>query len=414
LLKLNLEQIKVSKNWLLSFILSSALLLFLISESLLAAENTLSIWPKLAGGLFLFICIILANKINRAFLFILLPLLLIFVYNFFISYNEKAATEALIRFIVPMLIVLALMKVQNLNSLIRFFLFLTISNDLYQIYAYLAFALGLPTLLDARLEAGYIIRAEGWVGFFSLFGFMNFCAFVCTAHTDIVKNKVLKKLLTKWFLLFTLLSTSVKAVAALAIYLMVIARNSKLKVAATIVSVAIPLALIVPKNISEDLFLTLDSKVAFYLTVGNSARYESYRVMIESLSKPNVFGEGLGSFGGPASTKYNSPSYDEYDFNWYGLEGLLSTTDTMYPHIFVELGLLGGLLYLGFLFLYGQRYPSALWVVIVGAFIIDNFASFAMLSPPYFFTAALFMSLFSRQVLQKGPRTGVLCVAKNG
>ena len=86
----------------------------------------------------------------------------------------------------------------------------------------------------------------------------------------------------------------------------------------------------------------------------------------------------------------------------------------MYPHIFVELGLLGGLLYLGFLFLYGQRYPSALWVVIVGAFIIDNFASFAMLSPPYFFTAALFMSLFSRQVLQKGPRTGVLCVAKNG
>lgn len=392
-----MNSFRIPKDKVLSVALSGAFLLFLISESLLAAENPLSILPKLFGGIFLLLSILIINKTSRSSLIVILVLFIVFIYNYFISYNPKAATEALVRFLIPIMIVLAVMKAPKLECIIKSFLLITITNDVYQIYAYLAFTFGLPTFIDPRMEAGYIIRAEGWVGFFSLFGFMNFCAFVCTAHTNVVKNKVFRGLLIKWFILFTLLSTSVKAFAALAIYLLVQAKDSKVKISMIMVPALVFLALIVPKNIADDLLSTFDSKVAFYLTVGNSARYESYRVMLESLAKPNFFGEGLGSFGGPASTKYKSPSYDDYDFNWYGLEGYLSTTDTMYPHIFVELGLFGGLVYLGFLFLYGQRDRSSFWIIIVVAFLVDNFASFALLSPPYFFTAAIFMAVFSRK-----------------
>ncbi|MBE4158626.1 hypothetical protein HJ102_13755 [Vibrio parahaemolyticus] len=91
-------------------------------------------------------------------------------------------------------------------------------------------------------------------------------------------------------------------------------------------------------------------KIEFYVSVGNSARFESYRVMYESLTSGNFFGEGIGSFGGPSSTNYNSPLYQSYYFNWYGMQEQLNTTDTFYPHVFVELGLFTGIIYLSCFF----------------------------------------------------------------
>ena len=67
--------------------------------------------------------------------------------------------------------------------------------------------------------------------------------------------------------------------------------------------------------------------------------------MFDDLADFNLFGRGIGSFGGPSSVTYNSPVYPDTNFNWYYTIDL-KTTDTFFPHLFVEVGFIGGLLYL--------------------------------------------------------------------
>jgi hypothetical protein len=69
--------------------------------------------------------------------------------------------------------------------------------------------------------------------------------------------------------------------------------------------------------------------------------------MLSEIADFNLFGEGIGVFGGPASIIYNSPYYSEMNFKWYDASWLnLITTDTFYPHPIVELGIIGALVYL--------------------------------------------------------------------
>jgi len=99
-----------------------------------------------------------------------------------------------------------------------------------------------------------------------------------------------------------------------------------------------------------EIYKIMQQKINFYIVVGNSARFESYRVMGEFLSQGQLLGEGLGSFGGPSSVIHHSPLYAKYHFNWFGMEEVLKTTDTFYPHLFIEMGLIGGFLFLLMLF----------------------------------------------------------------
>lgn len=85
-------------------------------------------------------------------------------------------------------------------------------------------------------------------------------------------------------------------------------------------------------------------KIDFYIIYGDSARFESYRVMFDYILDGNLLGAGLGTFGGPSSITYYSPLYQEYNFFWFNAQSM-NTTDTFYPHIFVELGLVFGLIY---------------------------------------------------------------------
>jgi hypothetical protein len=196
---------------------------------------------------------------------------------------------------------------------------------------------------------------------------------------------------------FAILSTSLKAITAFLVYFTFRAKSKK-TIATLLIAIATTIFISTYyHSLAKDILSTVDSKISYYLTKGDSARYESYRVMFESLGKPNLIGEGLGSFGGPASIYYNSPKYNEYNFNWYALEEKLSTTDTLYPHLFVELGLFGAILYLSIIFNYNQYHKTRMWAVVFISFLIDNIASFSMLSAPYFFTAALLMTAFSQQ-----------------
>lgn len=372
-----------------------AFFLFCASELFLAQGESISLPLKMAGCLLLLASMLSKPKLDKPII-LLIPLSIFLLIGLYKSFYYPAGFEELLRFILPIAILINLYhNLKHIDKIAYFFVVIVISNDIYQIYAYFAFVTNLPTFLPVRLEAGYIIRAEGWVGFFSLFGFMNFCAFLITRHTNIFHKN--QRFLSALFLVFVILSTSTKVLIALLIYAIAIKKNRKLLKVTIATTLAVCILFIAQPKLANDMISVLDTKVGFYITQGNSARSESYRVMFESLAAPNFLGEGLGSFGGPASTKFDSPLYEKYNFNWYGLEDQLATTDTLYPHIFVELGVFGGALYLLFIFSYGFRKATPLWIVVASSFALDNLASFSMLSPPYFYSAALCMILFSKK-----------------
>jgi len=371
-----------------------SLFLFFVSELLLANESTLSPIFKFVAFSLLGANLIIKPKVDIRRITLLAPILSIFALNFFISFSYSAAIDELLRFLFPITIIISLYKIKNLDSVAIFFIFLVITNNIYQVYAYFAYFTELPTLVKERIDIGFMLRAQGWVGYFSLFGFINFCALLLVSKTNIIqKNREILQILFFSFLIF---STSIKGIFGLFIYAAFFFNKKNLVITFSMATAIFYFWVTSENEVATEIYKLMDYKFSVYIFVGESARFDSYRVMLESLLSGNFTGEGLGSFGGPASTKFNSPLYDKYNFNWFGLDTLLTTTDTLYPHIFVELGLIGGFLYLYFLFNYGQQNKNKAWHVIALAFIADNLASFSLLSPPYFFSAAICLLTFGR------------------
>jgi hypothetical protein len=102
----------------------------------------------------------------------------------------------------------------------------------------------------------------------------------------------------------------------------------------------------------------------------------------------------VGSFGGPASVAYNSPVYSEYRFNWYYTIDL-STTDTFFPHLFVEMGFIGSLLYLFIimapLFLPWKREKFKIVFVIYFALFFDALFSYSLNNIAFLMVSLLFL-----------------------
>ncbi|WP_153011297.1 hypothetical protein [Sterolibacterium denitrificans] len=391
----------IRKKQISSLVLCISMLLFFISESFLSIGDDIAFQLKLLATVAIIFTIFLGRYFDR-WLF-LVPLILLFLFvNYFRGAVAAAAAEELLRYLLPMLILLTLYaNRKSIDILAKAFIWIVLSNDLYQAYAYFAYFNGLPVLIPIRFEAGYIIRAEGWVGFFSLFGFMNFCALMIVRYTGLYEEKN-KNLLSAVFMVFSLLSASFKLAFAYMALVVFNAKNKTIPIWGAILLLSITVFAHSQKDLAETFLAVVDSKIAFYITERNSARAESYRVMLESLAQPNFTGEGLGMFGGPASTKYGSPLYSKYNFDWHNTINL-TTTDTFYPHLFVELGLLGGIIYLLFLFRYGQSKRTTPWMIISIALLADTFFSFSILSVPYFLSAVICMLLFSREKTDEKP-----------
>lgn len=398
----NSHRVKLSRKLSLKgvsfFLCSLAIISFFLSEPFLYFDSKTSMLFKVFSFVFLITSILLNPRIDTSIRY-LLPVGFFFLIGTLKSFNLSAALDEILRFLFPVIILIALYASQDsIKSLCKIFIWIVISNDIYQIYAYAAYLAGLPVFSDPKFDFGYLMRAEGWVGFFSLFGFMNFCAFLLVKHGNIYNKQ--PKYLHWFFVLFSILSTSMKLALAYGIYFIFTLKNKSTLLLVTALMIVASAASIYNPWMIEKLINILDSKISFYISTGNSARAESYRVLFESMLAPHILGEGLGSFGGPASTTYNSPLYAKYNFNWYGLE-VLTTTDTFYPHLFIELGLLGGLCYLFFLLKYGQKTRTRFWWIIASSLLLDSIFSFSLLSPPYFTCAALCMLIFSEKKCKK-------------
>ncbi|VVO95783.1 hypothetical protein PS850_02602 [Pseudomonas fluorescens] len=370
----------------ISIIICLAFTALCISQMLLTINSSHSVTFKGIGFFLLIIATLIKPKLSNS-IYWLAPIAVIMALNLITSHNNSAAIEELLRYLFPIIIIIAIYKSpKDIRTAAKFMILITITNNIYQIYFYIAYFTGLPTIAPAFFDAGYLIRAEGWIGSFILFSFMNFLSFILIKHGEILEKK--NKRLEWFFILFSLLGLTVKIMAAYAVYFIATYKNKKATKILILSVVAITLMLVLQPKIINDIFISTGGKISAYLLKGDSARAESYRVMTESLLTPNLFGEGLGAFGGPASKTYNSPLYAKYNFNWYGLDDL-ATTDTYYPHLFVELGLFGGTLYLYFIFFYGQRNRNKMWWVVAFSFLIDNISSFSIAAPPNYFAVAI-------------------------
>lgn len=376
-----------------SWVLALAYVTFCIGDTLLQVDEDLSAPVKMAAFGLLAFALLYRPRIHRL-IWLLLPLSGVLLVATVRSFNKSAAMEELSRFVFPVAITIALYAYRTaLRPVIATFFVVVVSNDLFQCYAYVAHVVGLPQLVTERIDSGLYLRAQGWIGFFSEFSFMNFCAFVlCRRYWATRASRR-----ASWmFMLFAALGLSFKLFPVLAAYFLLERRASFGTILGVVVG-GIAMAAVSMTGWFDQFFDVAMTKVLLYVVAGNSARAESYRVMFESLAKGNAFGEGLGSFGGPASVKYNSPLYSLYNFKWYGMDNVLKTTDTFYPHLFVEIGLVGALLWMAFVFLYGQvERRDATWRFMVVAFAFDNIFSMSLLSASYAFSALLTMYLFSQ------------------
>ncbi|PRX36241.1 hypothetical protein B0G75_101430 [Paraburkholderia sp. BL18I3N2] len=392
--------------WAISF----SYLLFCISDTLLSLEVDGSQFVKLGAFVLLAFAILLRPRFHKL-IALIVPFMLTLYIAMWRTFNVNAGGEEFMRFLAPMAITVAMFAYRSkLSPVIFMFFAVVLSNDFFQCYFYLAYGLKLPLFLPVKFDSGLYLRAQGWIGFFSEFSFINFCGFLVCRHYQPTQRSQG----AAWiFLTFALLGVSFKIFATIAVYFIVARKLPLRSFIAALSAIGVALFALMA-GLLDPLIKIAMAKISFYVVAGNSARAESYRVMFQSLMKGNIFGEGLGSFGGPASVKYHSPLYSIYHFNWYGLGSTLTTTDTFYPHLFVELGVLGAILWLAFMILYGQVSKRRhVWLFLVGAFCFDNIFSMSFVSASYVFSALMLMYLFSdngssisRSSLATGKRDG--------
>lgn len=363
------------------------------SEILLFIAPSLGTFVKMSS-LFLMIFIILVSlKTHKIAAVLLLFLSIFFVYCFVISFNHKAGFESLIRFLFPLVVLLYSYYLKNeFKLLLNFFIFILIINFLAQVLNYILWLKGYDLWFFQPHDNGIftipnvsgVMRGTGIMGFFSLYGYFNMIMFFIIQQFYDGKRK---KLLLIIALLGLFSSISYKGIMSFILVLFLFS-NKKLKIIQIgLVSILILGAMFPVKT--KTLFDGAVLRANAYVFEGNSARAESYKVMFKHTS---LFGEGLGSFGGPSSVKYNSPFYDEVNFNWHGLK--LGTTDTYFPHLFIELGLIASLLYLIYLFIpfYVKRInlqELKILLIIYITLFFDSLFSFSLNNLSYLFVSLL-------------------------
>ncbi len=325
------------------------LVIILISEILLPIVPPLSSILKVLAVLYMFLYAFLGLRFHKNFLILLWVFIPFFIYGILHSFNINAALSEGIRYLFPFAVLMYGYAVRkHFKFLLSAFIIFVIINDFWQIVNYINWMRGVTQWFYSTDLYGHkyfnassgIIRASGVVGFFGLHAFVNLIAFFLARKYYHGKRK---KLLLSIFLVSLFLSFSYKTIGTLLVLLFIQYKN-KLRYFQIVGGLFIIALIAIPKvmaSMGESLVLRVEQ----YITEGDSARAESYRVMFAEAANFNLFGRGVGSFGGPASVTYNSPVYSEYEFNWFDFPDL-PTTDTYFPHLFVEMGIIGGLLYL--------------------------------------------------------------------
>lgn len=378
----------IPKHWISNFLV---LLPFIIIYGGTVFQTTIkpiTSASKLLAFVYMIGFIIYKRKVNKNLFYATLAFVPFLIYGVLISWNIKAGVSDGIRYLFPIVVLFYSYSVKDrFDLLLKFVIFFIVLNFVVQLQNYYNWMRGINQWFYYRTSNGYIyynktagiIRATGTVVFFGFLGFLNMIAFFLI-------NKFYKGRFKIVFLAITLFmmfaSVSFKTFGAFLIIILLYYYNRIYKLVFLGLLLLIGVYFTYPDKIN-DFVENAVLRIELYVTEGNSARSESYRVMFHEMGNFNLFGRGVGVFGGPASTEYNSWFYNEVGFDWYDAKWLgLTTTDTYPPHLFVELGILGGLVYLFVLFVpLLRRKLSSRYLMVVAiyfALFFDALFSFSL------------------------------------
>jgi len=362
----------------------------------------LTTWTKMLSFAYMLAYVIIHRKLNINLLFFSTLFIPFWIYALFNNpYNQQAAYSDGIRYLFPIIILYYSYSIKEyFPLLLKFVVFFVIINLIVQILNYYFWIMGAKdqwfyyTINGVRWvnKTSGIIRATGTVVFFSLFGFLNLIAFflIHKYYHFKYKNILLAICIGGLFLSF-----SYKGIGAFGVVLAFYYYKQIFKI---LIYILIGLTLVyitIPSRINSSIY-DINRRITLYITEGNSARSDSYRVMMDEIKAGNWFGKGSGVFGGPASTEYKSPYYKEVNFNWYDTKWMdMSTTDTYPPHAFVELGTIGALLYFMLILcpLFKTKINSNYKLVLVIYFCLltDMMVSFSLNNPEYLLFSLVFI-----------------------
>jgi hypothetical protein len=362
-------------------------------------DKTLGTLIKFSGFGFMVFYSLLQLRFNRNLVIATSLFIPFLIYGVLNSFDIRAGISDGLRYLFPIIILFYSYAIKKqFPILLKFVVAFVILNFLVQIVNYVNWLRGIDQWFYYEINgkvyynrvAG-IIRGTGVVVFFGFFGFLNLISFFLI--TNYYHGRFKKTLLA--IAVFGILgSMSYKTIGSFLLVLFVYYYKHFIKV----ISALAVLVSVVFFSFAEKGILFLESfylRISLYVTGSKTARSESYRVMIEEITDFNLFGKGVGVFGGPASIKYNSPYYFEKSFNWYDAEWLnLVTTDTFYPHPFVELGIIGAIVYLSVLCVPLMRKKiTKNWVftaLIFFAIFFDAIFSFSLNNPEFLMFSLVF------------------------
>ncbi|MEM6515851.1 MAG: hypothetical protein AAF688_06675, partial [Bacteroidota bacterium] len=184
-----------------------------------------------------------------------------------------------------------------------------------------------------------LIRAGGITQSFDFFGFLNLISFYFC-------YQFYNRKYAYFFSFFLILSLSFKFIILFGLLLFYLKEFKSIGLMIVLCS----LAFVSSQDLRVKISDSLQEKYSRFFLEPKSPRPEAYKALKRHITDNGVFyAEGVGVFGGPASRRYESTYYQKIDFNWHGRQ--FATTDTYYPHLFIELGLLQGLVYLALIFI---------------------------------------------------------------
>lgn len=346
----------LKKRNLVNLIVLLPIILVFVGEILSYLYPSLSSPLKVTTCLILLFPVWLKIKLPSKIILFLLIFIVFLSIAFLNSFNYRAALEEGIRYFFPIaLLVYGYYNKNKLKLFVNFIIIFALINFLVQLQNYYYFYINPQTqwfytsyfvksihrtIYWAPTTFG-VLRATGLLIFFGAFGILNFMAYWLTHFYYFGKYRTACLAI---FFIGVLISISFKTIG-LFMLLLFIKYFKKAKYVLLLPPTLLILFFMIGKEARQPIIDAVDIRLQLYVTEGNSARSESYRVMLDEITSFNLLGEGLATFGGPASTKYDSPYYDKVNFNWYDTK-ILATTDTYFPHLFVEMGILGGLAYL--------------------------------------------------------------------
>ncbi len=352
---------------------------------------------KFSAFIYMVLYVLTHGKIPGKLFFFILVFLPFFLYGIVHSFNYLAAMEEGIRYLLPPVVLMYGYAIRHyFPLLIRFVIIFIIINFLVQIYNYIGWYRGKTLWYYHHIGKFYfapmtlgMLRGTGFISNFALYGYVNLVAFVLIWKYYAGKYK-------RFLLLISLsgliLSLSYKTIGTAFIVFFLYYYKKIYKYILYLI-VLIIVFFVWKREIGNKIVSDIRFRIQAYVTGSKSARADSYRVMFQRISKPDLFGSGIGTFGGPASIKYHSPYYKKFDYHWYDMSWAnLKTTDTYPPHPFVELGLIGGLAYFLMLLspLYRRKLPLSVLIIYFALF-VDMLFSFSLNNLEYLMFSLVFI-----------------------